>query len=188
MTIKRAIVFACLTVCLGAGAAAQTPPVVPKPFPQPGQAGTPAQPPATKPGTPPPAASQPAGSQPAPLPTGLPSAAVLNGAQVYPGAEFLESHDASRGQRAYLYGTNATFLEIVNYYRQVRKDGGRELFKAPAMQQWDLGEFREQTMAMQPAIVVKDYTWNGDPGYLFVDGTKEKRFKTIIQIVPASVR
>ena len=66
------------------------------------------------------------------------------------------------------------------------KNGGRTIFEAPAMQQWDLGKFQEQTMAYPPSIVVKDYSWNGSAGYLFVDGAKEKRFKTVIQIVPAS--
>ena len=66
------------------------------------------------------------------------------------------------------------------------KNGGRTIFEAPAMQQWDLGKFQEQTMSYPPSIVVKDYSWNGSEGYLFVDGAKEKRFKTVIQIVPAA--
>jgi hypothetical protein len=105
---------------------------------------------------------------------------------IYPTSEYLESFDVGRGQRAYLFGTNAAFAEMVAYYKQVLKDGGRELFKAPAMQQFDLGKFQEQTMAYPPSVVVKDYGTGG--GYLHVDGTKEKRFKTVIQIVPATAR
>ena len=107
---------------------------------------------------------------------------------IYPTAEFLESFDIGRGQRCYLFGTNAAFAETVAYYKQTLKDGGRELFKSPtATQQFDLARFQEQTMAYPPSVVVKDYASAGD-GYLHVDGTKEKRFKTIIQIVPAPGR
>ena len=40
---------------------------------------------------------------------------------------------------------------------------------------------------------VKDYTWPGvtgelKAGYVFVDGTTEKRFNTVVQIVPATVK
>lgn len=94
----------------------------------------------------------------------------------------MESFDLGRGQRCYLFGTNAPFVELVAYYKQVLKDGGRELFKAPAMQQFDLGRFQEQTMGTQPAVVVKDYAVG--EGYLHVAGTQSKRFKTVIQIVP----
>jgi hypothetical protein len=83
-----------------------------------------------------------------------------------------------------LFGSNTTYADNVAFYKKALKDGGRELFKAPAMQQFDIGRFRQETMAFPPSVVVKDYTWNNSEGYLFVDGTREKRFKTIIQIVP----
>jgi hypothetical protein len=101
---------------------------------------------------------------------------------VYAGSEFLESVDLGRGQRGYFFGSMTTFAELVAYYKQVLKDGGRELFKAPAMQQFDLGRFDERTMATQPAVVVKDYAVG--EGYLHVTGTQSKRFRTVIQIVP----
>jgi hypothetical protein len=161
----------------------QTPPV-PKPFPQPGQPPAktePARPDPAKPEVPAMAAGQ---AQPSAAPSGVPSEATL-GAPVYPTAEFLESFDAGRGQRYFIFGTNAAYTEIVAYYKTVMKNGGRTLFEAPAMQQWDLAKFQDQTMAFQPSVVVKDYTWGGAEGYLFVNGTTEKRFKTVIQIVPA---
>ena len=105
-----------------------------------------------------------------------------------PGLEFLESFDASKDQRCYLYGTKAPFLETVAYYKQLLKDGGRELFKAPAMQQFDLGKFQELTMVYPPSVVVKDYAFGGSAGYLHVTGTKEVRYQTIVQIVPVTVR
>ena len=88
----------------------------------------------------------------------------------------------------YLYGTSATFLDTVTYYKQLLKDGGRELFKAPAMQQFDLGRFQEQTMVYPPSVVVKDYAFGGSEGYLHVVGTREQRYKTIVQIVPGTAR
>lgn len=106
------------------------------------------------------------------------------GVPIYPGAEFLESYDAGQGQRFYLYGTNTPYADIVQYYKMTLKSSGRELFKAPAMQQFDLGRFQDDAMAYPPSVVVKDYTWMDAPGYLHVSGTTETRYKTIIQIVP----
>jgi hypothetical protein len=103
---------------------------------------------------------------------------------VYPTADFLEESDAGRGQKYVLYGTDAPFETIVTYYRQTLKTGGRELYRTPAMQQFDLGRFQDDRMAYPPSVVVKDYS-TGDPaGYLFVDGVTERRYRTIIQIVP----
>ena len=55
------------------------------------------------------------------------------------------------------------------------------------MQQFDLGKYQEETMAYPPSVVVKDYA-DGTSGYVHVKGTTERHFKTIIQIVPASIR
>ena len=142
------------------------------------------------------AAAKPANT-PAPTPTagpaaaaaqpGAPSASAL-GAPVYPGATPLEVIDVGQGQKLYLFGTNAPYVEIVNYYKNVLKNGGRELFKTPPMQQFDTGKFQDETMLFQPSVVVKDYTWNNQAGYLFVSGSKEERFKTIIQIVPPTIK
>jgi len=56
------------------------------------------------------------------------------------------------------------------------------------MHQFDLGRYQDETMAYPPSVVIKDYTWNGSEGYLHVSGATSKRYKTIIQIVPAAVR
>ncbi len=154
----------------------QTPPV-PKPFP--GSIGQ--APPVTKPAGPP---MLPADTAASPTPAGWPTVQELGGAPVYPGAEFVDSFDAGQGQRYYLYGTNSIYADIVLYYKNVLKVANRELFRAPAMHQFDLGRYQEDTMAYPPSVVVKDYAWNDSPGYLVVAGTTEKRFKTIIQIVP----
>ncbi len=41
-------------------------------------------------------------------------------------------------------------------------------------------------MAQRPSIVVKDFTWPDPAGYLHVSGTKATRYKTLIQVIPAT--
>jgi hypothetical protein len=147
----------------------------PQPFPR---VGPPSAPPTTQ-GRP---VAQP--ESPAPADPAAPSEATL-GAPIYPGAEFLTSYDAGQGQRYYLFGTNAGFVEIVNYYRTVLKQKGELVYEAPGVHQFDIGRFREETMAFPPSVTVKDYTWGGSAGYLNPKrGKQPARFKTIIQIVP----
>lgn len=166
-----------LTVTISAAVETSQTPPVPRPFPgvtSPGP--TTAKPP--DPVTP--ATARPVAQTAA-------SAAADGGASgyAYPGAEFVGSFNAGRGQRFYLYGTNAPFSDVVLHYKNALKlGGGRELMRIPPMQQFDLGRFDEEAMAFPPSVVVKDYIWNNSPGYLHVVGTTEKRFKTIIQIVP----
>jgi len=161
----------------------------PQPFPRPGTA---------KPSTP---AAPPASSAPAPVsqnpsrpvvqppnsgPNDVPTEATL-GVQLYPGAEFLGSFDAGKGQRYYLFGTNASFTEIVNYYKVVLKQKGELVFDEPAVHEFDIGKYKEETMSFPPSVTVKDYAWGGSAGYLNPKrGKQPERFKTIIQIVPAT--
>lgn len=148
---------------------AQTVTPVPRPFPSAGA-----------PQTPPPA-----------TPTPAPKAAAATAAPavpIYPAAEFLETFDAGKSQQFQLYGTDAPFADIVAYYKTTLKSGGRVLFQAPLMHQFDLGRFNEETMAYPPSVVIKDYTWNGSEGYLHVSGTTTRRYRTIIQIVPVPAR
>jgi hypothetical protein len=159
-------------VLSASAAAAQTP----VPFPRPGDPMRPApQTPAR--GTPP--RQQPAAPAEAPTEQTL-------GMPIYPGAEFIQSYDAGRGQRYYLFGTNADFAQIVNYYKTVLKQRGELVYEEPPIHMFDVGRFREETMAFPPGISVKDYTWAGSLGYLVAKrGAPPVRYKTIIQIVPA---
>jgi hypothetical protein len=173
---------ACLIVLVAglprAGSAqTQTPPPVPKPFPLPGQGGQ-----ATPPAKPNP---QTQAKPLAPPPTGIPTEATL-GVAIYPQAEFITSFDAGQGQRYYLFGTNASFTTVVAYYKSVLKDKGELVFEEPPVHEFDIGRFKEDTMAFPPSVTVKDYTWGGMEGYLNPKlGAQPARFKTIIQIVPA---
>jgi hypothetical protein len=183
MRSTHVIAASLLTVALAATVAAQTP----QPFPKPGapKPSAPAAPPATtQQPSKPPAVAPPASA--APDPKAPPTEATL-GVQIYPGAEFLQSFDAGKGQRFYLFGTNTSFLEIVNYYKTALKQKGELVYDEPAIHQFDIGRYKEETMAFPPSVTVKDYTWGGSAGYLNPKRGKEPvRFKTIIQIVPAS--
>jgi hypothetical protein len=157
----------------------------PQPFPKPGAPKPPptAPPPETQSPSRPPAVQPP--TKPA-GPTDVPTEATL-GVQIYPGAEFLGSFDAGKGQRYYLFGTNNSFAEIVNYYRNVLKQKGELVFDEPAVHEFDIGKFKEESMSFPPSVTVKDYAWGGSAGYLNPKrGKQPERFKTVIQIVPAT--
>jgi hypothetical protein len=104
---------------------------------------------------------------------------------LYPGAVLLGRFEANPGQPFYLYGTASSYANVVEFYRGVLKERGRQLFGGP-MHQFDLGRFRRETMALQPAVTVKDYLWNGREGYVHVDGLEVVKFPTVIQVVPAT--
>ena len=83
------------------------------------------------------------------------------------------------------FGTNAGFVEIVNYYKTVLKQRGELVYEAPGVHQFDIGRFREETMAFPPSVTVKDWTSGGSPGYLNPKpGAQPQRFPNVIMIVP----
>lgn len=155
---------------------------VPRPFPKPGET------PATQPPPPQPPSRPPTSTPQKPVAAPEESAPTQQtlGLPVYPGAQFLISYDAGRGQRYYLFGTNATFAEIVAYYKTYLKDGGERVYDEPPVHLWEVGRFREEAMAYPPGITVKDYSWGGSKGWLNPrPNANPARFITIIQIVPA---
>ena len=162
----------------------------PQPFPRPGQ--QPSQPqssqpqkPAAPPATPSPQPAPPPATQKAPAATdpNMPSAATLY-FTVYPSAQMVGSTDAGRGQRYYLFGTTAPFADVVTYYRTQLDEKGTLVFKDPPTHMFEVGRFREETMAFPPGVTVKDWTW-GSQGYPNPElGGQPTRFPTIIMIVP----
>lgn len=177
MLTMRATLLAVMVVGATNVALAQ----VPQPFPKPGQ-----KPPATSPAEPPatPQTATATQAPPAAPSTGQPDEATL-GVPVYPAAQFIASYDAGKGQRYYLFGTMTSYAEIVQYYRNTLRQRGDEVFREPPVHQFDLGRFREQTMAFPPSVTVKDYTWGSGKGYLDLKpGAPPQRFPTVIQIVP----
>ena len=182
-----------LAVLLSATFATSVPGQTPQPFPRPG--GTPAQqpppvtapPPAPRPaipvqGTPPASAPSPA---PEAAPDGAPTAATL-GFPIYPTAQFLASYDAGRGQRYYLFGATAPYGDLVAFYRAQLKDRGDEVFNQPPTHMFQVGRFREETMAFPPGVTVKDWTWGGSQGYPNPKlNAQPARYPSVIMIVPA---
>jgi hypothetical protein len=163
-------------------ALAQQPPA-PQPFPRTGS---------QQPARPAPPPSQPSAPPPGPAPAKAPPAQESGpgesqlGVQIYPGAQFLASYDAGRGQRYFLFGTTGSFMDVVTFYRNVLKQRGELIFDAPATHQFDIGRFREETMAFPPSVTVKEFQSQVSQGYPNPRPNAEPaRFPTVIQIVPA---
>lgn len=117
-------------------------------------------------------------------PDSVPSEATL-GVPFYPSMQFIESYDAGSGQRFYLFGAAAGFVDVVAYYRSVLKQRGELVFEEPPTHEFDIGRFNEATMAFPPSVTVKDFTWGGMAGYPNPRaGAEPARFNTVIQIVP----
>jgi hypothetical protein len=158
----------------------------PQPFPRPAQGNTPpSQPPVAQT-----APKPPAGAPTAPKPAGdqTPSEAAL-GVPIYPGAQFITSYDAGRGQRYYIFGSASSFVDLVNYYRTVLKQKGEMVFDVPATYEFDVGKYNEDTMAFPPGVTIKDYQSDVSQGYPNPKpGGQPARFPTLIQIVPAIAR
>ena len=162
-----------LLTALLLAALAQQP--APQPFPRPGTS-------RPSPQTPPP--STQAAKPGTAAPDAAPSEAAL-GVMLYPGSQFLASYDAGRGQRFYLFGTTGSFVEVVTYYRTLLKQRGDVIMDAPATHEFDLGRFREDTMAFPPSVTVKEFQSQISQGYPNPrPGGQPARFPTVIQIIP----
>jgi hypothetical protein len=172
-------------VCVLAGAVSLTAAQQPQPFPRPGAPARPAQP--SQPSQPvQPPATPPAPSATAPEPT--PTEATM-GVPIFPGAQFIASYDAGRGQRYYLFGSAGSFVELVAYYRTVLKQKGELVYEVPATHEFDVGRYREETMAFPPGVTIKDFQSDLSQGYPNPKpGGQPARFPTIIQIVPVTER
>jgi hypothetical protein len=153
-----------------------------------------ARPAAQAPATPPPRPAPAPAAAPATAPVAAqaraaeaPPTEVTLGVAIFPTSVFLGSFNAGQGQRYYLFGSTASFADLVTYYRGVLKARGELVFDAPAVHMFDTGRFREESMAFPPSVTIKDYMWGGKGGYLNpIRGGQPARFPTIIQIVPAT--
>ena len=174
-----ALVFG-MIAARNAGGVALEAQAVPQPFPRPASGAERSRPVEAQP-----AGTRPAAPAPVAPPQGVPSEATL-GVPVYPGAQFIASYNAGLGQRYYLFGSTASFADLVTYYRNALKTRGELVFDEPATHMFDVGRFREESMAFPPSVTIKDYMWGGTGGYPNPNpAAQPKRFPTIIQIVPA---
>jgi hypothetical protein len=129
--------------------------------------------------TPPPAPAAPASNPAEAAPT-----EVTLGVPIYPGSQFIASYNAGRGQRYYIFGSSATFVDLVTYYRNALKQRGELVYEVPATHEFDVGRFDEERMAFPPGVVIKDYQTDVSQGYPNPKpGGQPARFPTIIQIV-----
>lgn len=172
--MKIPAVLGALALTFGVSSAAAQNLPAPRPFP-----GAPPPPPATEQ---PPRPADTAAPADATAPAQVPEAAP--GVPLYPGAVLVAEYNAGPNQRVTLYGTASSYANVVEYYRGVLRDRGRQLFDGP-MHQFDLGRYRRETMTLQPSVTVKDFTWNGREGFAFANGREVVRYPTIIQVVPA---
>jgi hypothetical protein len=105
---------------------------------------------------------------------------------LYPTAQFLVSYDAGRGQKYHVFGATAPFADLVAYYRTQLRDRGTLVFEEPPTHMFDIGRFRDESMAFPPSVTIKDWTFGGSMGYPNPQrGGTPARFPTIIMIVPA---
>jgi hypothetical protein len=150
----------------------------PQPFPRPGQPVRPA----------PPVAPAPTIAAPLPAAEVAPTEANL-GVPIFPGAQFIASYDAGRGQRYYIFGSGSSFVELVAYYRTMLRQKGELVYDVPATHEFDVGRYREETMAFPPGVTIKDFQSDVSQGYPNPKrGAQPERFPTIIQIVPVTER
>ncbi len=169
-----------ITAVLSSPASGQTP----QPFPRPGatpapQTSAPSAPPAR------PAPAPPAAQPQSPVAPGEPTTATL-GFAIYPAAQFVTSYDAGRGQRYFIFGTTAAFADVVTYYRTQLKERGTLVYEEPPTHMFEVGRFRDDTMAFPPGVTVKDWTWAGSQGYPNPKpAAQPAHFPTIIMFVPA---
>jgi len=194
--LRVAVAVACAvtaSVSLAAGHAAGAP----QPLGQP-----PLRPPATAPGQAPPAPRPPAPPTAAPAPQAPPApgarataapvpaaepapTAQTLGLPVYPAAQYLATYDAGRGQKYVLFGTTAAFADVVGYYRTQLSDKGDLVYKEPLTHVFEVGRFREETMAFPPGVTVKDWTYGGSQGYPHLQANAQTvRYPTVIMLVP----
>ncbi len=104
---------------------------------------------------------------------------------IYPGAQFITSYDAGRGQRYYIFGVAAGFVQTVEWYRTALKQKGELVYDVPATHEFDVGKYDEDRMAFPPGVTVKDYQSEISQGYPNPKrGAQPERFPTLIQIVP----
>ena len=109
------------------------------------------------------------------------------GVPIFPGAQFIASYDAGRGQRYYIFGSPASFVDLVAYYRTALKQKGELVYDVPATHEFDVGKYREETMAFPPGVTIKDFQSAVSEGYPNPKrGAQPARFRSVIQIVPAT--
>ena len=94
---------------------------------------------------------------------------------------------AADGRAHEATGSSASFVDLVTYYRNVLKQKGELVFDVPATHEFDVGKYREETMAFPPGVTVKDYESAISAGYPNPKpGGQPARFRSVLQFVPVT--
>ena len=128
----------------------------------------------------------PAPAPAAPVDPGAPTEATL-GFPIYPTAQFIASYDAGRGAALlHLRRDGAVRRPRRSTTGRQLKERGNQVFEEPPTHMFEVGRFRDETMAFPPGVTIKDWTWGGSSGYPNPKPSGQPaRFPTIIMIVPA---
>ena len=108
-------------------------------------------------------------------PAEVPPSEVELGFPVYPNAQFIGSYDAGRGQRYYLFGSELRFGDLVKYYQGALKNRGTLVFDAPATHVFEIGRFREETMAFPPGVTIRTTRGTAAPATSIRKGARSPR-------------
>ena len=87
------------------------------------------------------------------------------GVPLYPTGQFIAPSMRDEGSAITSSERRAPFAELVTYYRTVLKERGDEVFEQPPTHIFEVGRFREETMAFPPSVTIKDWTSGGSAGY-----------------------
>ena len=97
--------------------------------------------------------------------------------------DFLSLTTVERGVLAGLVERERALRRGATLVRQ--NERGTDLFESPPTHQFEVGRYREETMAFPPSVTVKDFTWGGSAGYPNAKpGAQPTHFPTVLQIVP----
>ena len=161
----------------------------PAPAPPPRDTGAQPQPPAP-PANPPTAAGQPA-PPPVDAPSRTPDSARPKPARAadLSGRAVLASYDAGRGQRYYLFGIDRVVRRAGRVLPHGAEAARRLVFDVPATHKFEVGRFREETMAFPPGVTVKDFSRRCRRATRTRSPARSRRgSRRIIQIVPVAER
>jgi len=101
---------------------------------------------------------------------------------LYPGAQYIASYNAGRNQRFYLYGTTASFVDLVTFYRTVLKQRGTWCLMLQRPTSSTSGDFGRNDV-LSPRVTVKISVADLAGLSESSPGGVPARFPTVIQIV-----
>jgi len=112
-----------------------------------------------------------------------------SGCRFFPGAQFITSYDAGRGQRYYIFGTAGVVCRTRGLLSDRAQQKGELVYEVPATHEFDVGKYREETMGFRGRD--ESRTSVGDLARdipILNRGRTACKISTLIQIVPVTER